>query len=112
MKIALSCDSLLLQRALEEYLKGHIVGNEAADIIICDKLLVVDKPIFLVSHGAKAHLRIPFTKAELFWELENFYIQMMELDAVPRTKEQMQPFIEKLNKKHQTKIAKLARKIS
>lgn len=112
MKIALICDSLLLQKSLETYLKGDIVSYEYAELVICDKLRKIDKPTLLVSHTKKADLRVPFTKAELFWVLEAFYLKMLETEVTLSSKEQMQPFIEKLNKKHHNKIAKLARKIS
>ena len=112
MKLALMCDSLLLQKSLETYLKGHIVSPEYAELIICDKLLQMDKPTLLVSHTKKADLRIPFTKAELFWTLEAHFLKILESEISLSSKEQMKPFIEKLNKKHHNKIAKLARKIS
>jgi hypothetical protein len=112
MKIALLCDSLLLKRSLEIYLEGHIVAQEYAELIICDKLLQIKKPTLLVSHTKKADLRVPFTKAELFWALEEFYLKMLESEISLTSKDQMKPFIEKLNKKHHNKIAKLARKIS
>ncbi len=112
MKIALLCDSLLLKKSLESYLKGHIVSDAYAELVICDKLFHSNKPTLLVSHNKKADLRVPFTKAELFWKLEEFYMKMLENEIALSSKEQMQPFIEKLNKKHHSKIAKLARKIS
>lgn len=112
MKIALLCDSLLLKRSLEIYLQGHIVSQEYAELIICDRLRQMDKPTLLVSHTKKADLRVPFTKAELFWALEEFYLKILKSEILLSSKEQMKPFIEKLNKKHHNKIAKLARKIS
>jgi len=111
MKIAVLCDSLLLKKSLETYLKGHIVVKEYADLIICDRKITSDKPIFLVSHSKNAELRVPFTKAELFWALEEFYVNMLEYEIALSSKEEMKPFIEKLNKKHHDKIAKLAKKI-
>ena len=111
MKLALKCNSLLIQKTLTSYLKGHIVDFEDADFIICDKLFSVNSPIFLISYSNKSHLQMPFTKAELFWALESFYIGMMDADTSFTKEDLIAPFIEKLNKKHQEKIAKLARKI-
>ncbi len=111
MKITLLCDSLLLQKSLQNYLKEHIVSDVDADIIICDKLIVTNRPVFLIGHSNRAHLRVPFTKKELFWALEDFYIQMLESKAPLTPHEQIQPILEKLNRKHHQKIAKLARKI-
>jgi hypothetical protein len=111
MKIALICESLLLKKSLETYLQGHIVSYKYANLIICDKLVKSDKPILWVSHAKEADLHIPFTKAELFWALEEFYLNILEQEISFSSKDQMKPFIEKLNKKHNSKIAKLARKI-
>jgi len=112
MKITLLCDSLLLKKSLESYLHGHIVSSKYAELIICDRFLNSKKPTLLVGHTKKADLRVPFTKAELFWALEEYYLKMLETEIALSSKEQMKPFIEKLNKKHHNKIAKLARQIS
>lgn len=113
MKIALICDSLLLQKTLQSYLKAFIVAKEDAQIVICDRLLRSDKPIFLVGHTERADLRVPFTQEGLLEAVQDFYAQNVDGNEIALTsKEQMQPFIEKLNKKHHNKIAKLARKIS
>ncbi len=111
MKLALRCNSLLIEKTLTSYLKGHIVDYEDAELIISDKLFSSDTPIFLLSNKNKSHLQMPFTKAELFWALESFYIGMINIDTSFTKEELIAPFIEKLNKKHQEKIAKLARKI-
>ncbi len=112
MKLALRCNSLLIEKTLTSYLKEHIVDYEDAELIISDKLFASDTPIFLLSSSNKTHLQMPFTKAELFWALESFYIGMIEPKASFSKIELIAPFIEKLNKKHHNKIAKLARKIS
>jgi hypothetical protein len=112
MKLALRCDSLLIQKTLMSYLKGHIVEYEDAELIISDKLFASNAPIFLLSSKNRSHLQMPFTKAELFWALESFYIGMIEPKVSLAEAELIAPFIEKLNKKHHNKIAKLARKIS
>ncbi len=111
MKLAIRCDSLLIQKTLTSYLKGHFVSYEDADFIICDKLFSSNSPIFLLSYSNKSHLQMPFTKAELFWALESFYIGMIDIDTSFTKEDLIAPFIEKLNKKHHEKIAKLARKI-
>ncbi len=111
MKLALRCNSLLIKKTLISYLKGHIVDFEDADFIICDKLFSVNSPIFLISYSNNSHLQMPFTKTELFWALESFYIGMMDVDTSFTKEDLIAPFIEKLNKKHHEKIAKLARKI-
>jgi hypothetical protein len=111
MKIALFCDSLLLKKSLESYLKGHIVKEEYAEIIISDKKFSSSKPLFLINHSQNAELKVPFTKAELFWKLEEFHIKILEREIALNNTEDIKPFIQKINKKHHNKIAKLAKKI-
>ncbi len=110
MKIAILCDSILLEKSLQSYLRGHIVTSIDADFIICDKMVASKTPIFLIGHSSRVHLRVPFTKLQLFGALENFYDDMIGREISLNSKDQMKPFIEKLNKRHHEKIAKLARK--
>ncbi|MCH9814184.1 MAG: hypothetical protein K0U47_09625 [Epsilonproteobacteria bacterium] len=112
MKIALICDSLLLQQTLQRYLKCYIVTKEDAELMISDRLIRSNKPVFLIGHTAKADLVIPFTKEHLLDTLHTFYETKLDDEISLNSKEEMKPFIERLNKKHHNKIAKLARKIS
>ncbi len=112
MKVAVECNSMLLQKALEEYLSGHVVSKDEANLILSDKVMRIHIPSIHVSQSANSDLQVPFTKAELFWKLEEFYLSMLESQFSFTSKEQMKPFIEKLQKRNNSKIAKLARKIS
>lgn len=112
MKVALLCGSILLQKSLENYLGHLIVQKESAEVIITDKLIQSHKPIFIINHSSKAHLQIPFTKTELLSALQEFYTSIHDPEVTLASKEEIKPYLEKLNKKHHQKIAKLARKIS
>ncbi len=110
MKIALFFNSLLLKKSLESYLEGHIVSQKYADVILSDRSLSLNKNVLLLTQGDDADLRVPFTKAELFWFLEDYYLKMLDVNF--STKEEIEPYIEKLNRKKQSKLAKIVRDIS
>ncbi|TLD80686.1 hypothetical protein LS70_008945 [Helicobacter sp. MIT 11-5569] len=73
MKIALICDSLLLDRSLEMYLKEYLTSYKLCDFVVATQHVESQKPIFLIGDMEGAHLKIPFTKELLLKELESFY---------------------------------------
>ena len=110
MKIALFFNSLLLKKSLESYLDGHIVSQKYADLILSDRVLTLDKNVLLVGHGKDADLRVPFSKAELFWFLEDYYLKMLDSISLD-SKRDIKPYVERLNRKKQSKLDKIARNI-
>jgi hypothetical protein len=72
MKIALICQSLLLSKSLEIFLKNRITSYKKCDFVVCDQLLDVDKPQFLLSNH-DGNLTLPFSESSLIIELEKFY---------------------------------------
>lgn len=73
MKIALICDSLLLDRSLEMYLKEYLTSYKMCDFAVATQPVESQKPVFLIGNMEGAHLKIPFTKELLLKELESFY---------------------------------------
>lgn len=73
MKIALICDSLLLDRSLEMYLKEYLTSYKLCDFVVATQHVESQKPVFLIGDMEGAHLKIPFTKELLLKELESFY---------------------------------------
>jgi hypothetical protein len=72
MKIALACDSLLLTKTLEIFLKKHIATYKRCDFVISDKKIEIDKPLFVISKKSE-DLKSPFSQASLTLELDKFY---------------------------------------
>jgi len=72
MKIALACDSLLLTKTLEIFLKKHISTYKRCDFVISDKKIEIDKPLFVISKKSE-DLKSPFSQASLMLELDKFY---------------------------------------
>ena len=72
MKIALICDSLLLDRSLEMYLKEYLTSYKLCDFVVATQFVESQKPVFLIGNFEGADLKIPFTRDLLLQELEAF----------------------------------------
>ena len=73
MKIALICDSLLLDRSLEMYLKEYLTSYKLCDFVVATQPVGSQKPVFLIGDFEGANLKIPFTRELLLQELDTFY---------------------------------------
>lgn len=83
MKIALICDSLLLDKSLEMYLKEYLTSYKLCDFVVATQPVETQKPVFLIGDGQGVHLKIPFTKELLFKELESFYQNLQYQNTKP-----------------------------
>jgi len=74
MKIAVACESLSLQKALELFLAHHVVPLKKCDIVIVDTM-PKNKNIryFFIGNEENAHLHKPFSKAQLILALQKHY---------------------------------------
>jgi hypothetical protein len=75
MKIALACNSLLLTKTLEIFLKKNLTSYKKCDFVISDKNIEMEKPLFVIS-GEKADLQVPFSESSLMIELDRFYAKL------------------------------------
>jgi hypothetical protein len=73
MKIALVCNSVLLNEALKIFLKPYLTSLKDANIIISDQKLDIDKPVFIINNKPEAHLQKPFSMSHLLLSVESFY---------------------------------------
>ncbi|MBS4235629.1 ornithine carbamoyltransferase [Campylobacter vulpis] len=71
MKISLEFKDLLLERALELFLKEHLVMKKDCDFIISDTKIPNSKPLFIIAKNSP-FLSTPFSKEKLFSSLEEF----------------------------------------
>lgn len=85
MKIALACQSVLLEKALKFFLSPYLASYKQCDFVISDKKIEIEKPLFFIS-SQDAHLNLPFSKSTLFIELEKFFntLQNKELKTVDK----------------------------
>lgn len=71
MKISLECKDLIIEKALELFLKDYLVMKKDCDFIICDEKIPSSKPLFIINENSP-FLSIPFSKEELFSSLKEF----------------------------------------
>ena len=80
LKITLMCQSILLKRTLEIFLKNYITPYKQCDFVICDVPLESDKPLFLIAKQG-GQLESPFSKSTLILKIENFYTSLTKIDT-------------------------------
>ena len=71
MKIALECQDIVLERALQLFLKEHLSRKKDCDFLICDEKVEFNKPQFLINKQS-SQLAVPFSKAQLMQALGEF----------------------------------------
>ncbi|MBU1927403.1 hypothetical protein KKG77_00210, partial [bacterium] len=73
MKIAVECQSPLLQKSLEIFLARYLSSVKHCDIVVRDTECLNDVKCFYIAGNEKAHLKKPFSKSQLILALENKY---------------------------------------
>lgn len=121
MKVAIQCDSPLLQRSLELFLDGHLSSLRQCDILIRDKEIYDDQYLtFVIGLGEASDLIKPFSKAQLMHSLNQKFESQKNL---PVTIEEEKPLsyeegvsfdilerhIDKLTREYQSNILKAIR---
>lgn len=123
MKVAVQCDSPLMQRSLELFLEGHLSSRRQCDILIRDKNISDDEyPTFIISSEANTDLRKPFSKAQLLDSLHTKLEALRTPNALQASLaeieepiddrvgfEILEHHIEKLTREYQANILKAVR---
>ncbi|MDD2782165.1 hypothetical protein [Sulfuricurvum sp.] len=122
MKVAIQCDSPLLQRSLELFLEGHLSSLRQCDILIRDKEIRDDQhPTFVVGVNQSSDLIKPFSKAQLLHALNQKFESTKDTpvlleDEEPLVQEDegisfeiLERHIEKLTQEYQANILKAVR---
>lgn len=125
MKVAVQCDSPLLQRSLELFLEGHLSSVRHCDLLVRDKNIIDDRHItFVIGDTPGADLGKPFSKAQLLHALKQKWItskppetqpeQPVEPEPEPAIEEKvdfeiLERHIEKLTREYQANIIKAIR---
>lgn len=71
MKISLECKDLIIEKALELFLKEHLVMKKDCDFIISDEKISTQKPLFIIAKNS-LFLSVPFSKEALINSLNEF----------------------------------------
>ena len=71
MKVAVQCESPLLQRSLERFLAPHLSTLKQCEVVVRDRPSVDDAvPSLLISNELEGALPKPFTRSQLMLALE------------------------------------------
>ncbi|WP_297434324.1 hypothetical protein [Sulfurimonas sp.] len=73
MKVAVECQSPLLQKSLEIFLSRYLSSSKKSDIIIRDEECLEEGRCFYIASSEKADLLKPFSKSQLILALEKKY---------------------------------------
>ncbi len=76
MKIAVECQSPLLQKSLELFLAKYLSSSKKSDIIIRDEECLNESRCFYISTKEGADLLKPFSKSQLILALEKKYNEL------------------------------------
>jgi hypothetical protein len=120
LKVAIQCDSPLLQRSLELFLEGYLSSLRQCDILIRDKDIQDDEHItFVVGVDEASDLLKPFSKAQLLHALNQKFESLKHTPVIseesnlPSTDgvsfEILERHIDKLTREYQSNILKAIR---
>lgn len=70
MRVAVKCESPLLQRSVELFLDKELSPIKNCDIVVSDQKLDIDKKILYISNESGGDLLKPFSKSQLVLALE------------------------------------------
>jgi len=112
MKIAVECQSPLLQKSLELFLSKYLSSAKKCDIVVRDQECLNDKRCFYISGEKNADLVKPFSKSQLILALEEKYkllyssrVTQVEVnDEEPMDFEILEKRIESLTQEYQANI--------
>ena len=80
MKVAVACQSPLLQKSLELFLSKYLSSAKKSDIVIRDEECLNDSRCFYIANNEKADLLKPFSKSQLILALEKKYNELYSTD--------------------------------
>ncbi|XTO85124.1 hypothetical protein J0E88_08185 [Campylobacter coli] len=69
--MSLECKDLIIEKALELFLKEHLVMKKDCDFIISDEKISTQKPLFIIAKNSP-FLSLPFSKEALMNSLNEF----------------------------------------
>ncbi len=76
------CDSPLLKKCLEVFLKEYLSSYSTCDFVISDKAIDSEKPVFVVSHDKNSNIKKPFSKTKLLKSLDEYFKKLNRPKAV------------------------------
>lgn len=82
MKVAVQCDSALLQKSIELFLGENLSSLKQCDLVIRDKKVMDDHHSLYISGSEDSDIKKPFSRSQLYMALENFYTKISDIQSV------------------------------
>jgi len=82
MKVAVQCESALLQRSLELFLETHLSSLKQCDVVIRDKKVMDSHHSLYISGTDDCDIKKPFSRSQLYLALENYYKKMVHVQEI------------------------------
>ena len=89
MKISIQCDSALLQKSLELFLKDHLVSFTQSELVIRDRAIYDDKATILIGNGEDAQLKKPFSRSQLYIVIEQHFDKTKKVEEIQNLSEEL-----------------------
>jgi len=84
MKVAVQCNSPLLQKSLELFLQNHLTTTKQCDVVLRDKKIKNDLNVLYISADKDADIVKPFSKSQLIEKIEEYLVSKKE--SIVKTK--------------------------
>jgi len=91
MKVAVQCESALLQRSLELFLEEHLSSLKQCDVVIRDKKIMDSHHSLYISGTEDSDIKKPFSRSQLYLALENFYKKVVHIQEIKACDEDIEP---------------------
>lgn len=82
MKVAVQCESALLQRSLELFLEGNLSSLKQCDLVIRDTKIMDSYHSLYISSSDASDIKKPFSRSQLYLALEKFYQRISGIQSV------------------------------
>ena len=111
MKVAIQCQDIMLERALQLFLKEYLARKKDCDFIITDEKIKFEKPQFLINKYS-SQLAVPFSKEQLIRALSDFDNALKNLAAqlanekIKALEQQIEQLADEFRKGYQSDIDK------
>lgn len=91
MKVAVQCESPLLQRSLELFLRGHLSSLRQCDVVIRDFISDDEsRPSLYISSDSDADIVKPFSRSQLMLAIEGLAKKNDDVSTITRIAAEME----------------------
>lgn len=113
VKVCVMCDSLLVKKSVEMFLKDYVSDYKSCNLVISDREREVDKPVVLLGAEEGMGIPRPYTRSSLLLFMDKYQKQMEGKKALgellDEEREPLEAVLEKLAAKFAKEVAQAVR---